>query len=494
MPQLPACKETIRNMYDTMGQNFTSFVPELCYCVSVLEKLDNKNTQDEDIQSFSRLLLKLHTFSMIINLDLSAFLRADFRTYSPPEKRCHLKYINTILIEGYNYLFGFKRGKKYAIFKIIRQETEQICDNELIEDIENIEKEAIEFKNIYAQRADQDKRNLSIHYDSDPLKVYDLLCDISEDFEVKRVSAFLKVLDRIIYFNKKYMVKYKISTVGTLEDLNIDIWEKINHFENTKLFNELEGATAHFSEKLDRVVSQCKKPQIIKDKLKLDNTFSDRFTSLVESIFPSIHIYYIYMDLVSTVRAFLSSEFYLEKQLNLRRIQIIVYEGFKHLYGYNENDKIKSFWNKCISSILKETKDSNLLKSLDEIEIELKKLESNKGIDSTVLRECFVHYRYKERDNVILLFNTLVKSNPLIEMNKALKLLELLPKLLKINADSVKYRFNKEQENIKRSNNRTLTQMNELISMTERININSEQKQEILEMINNIKKLFERTL
>lgn len=459
MSQVSASKETIHKLHENMGNNFSYFVPLLCNCASSLESLEQKNENEFENGknlSFWEMLLKLQLFSLIINLDLRTFLRADFRSASSSEKRCNLKYVNAITIEGYSYLFGFGKDRENAFWKVVKKLAEQINDEELTKDINDIEQRAKKFENIYAQPEDRYKRNLSIHYDSDPIKVHNYLSQISEDKETIRTSAFLKILDDITIFINKYIQKFQIPLILSTNNYDIDIWEKINCFpdDDNKLFNELNEKLIHFAEQLDRVVAQCKIPKLLQEKFSLDNTLTERLQPLIDSTHPGIHILFIYLDLVCAIRAYLSSEFYFEKQLNLRRINVVVYEGFKHLYGYTDSDHLESFWQKNISSILKDSTNTNLLDSLTKIEMELKELATNNGINNKPLRECTVHYRYKDRDNIVTLFHALIKSNPLIEMNKSLKLLKLLPGLLKINTESVSFKYNLEQEKIRSSNSK----------------------------------------
>ncbi len=357
MTQNPASKETIENLYKNMGINFSLFVPLLSTYTQSLEQIDRDNTKDEEEADFSELLLKLNTFSLLINLDLSAFLRADFRSISNPEKRCNLKYINVILIEGYSYLFGFKKQKKYALWSILKKTAEQIDDKDLINDINNIEKQANAFRDIYAERKDREDRNLSVHYDSDPQKVYDLLLNINEDVEVKKTNAFLEILENINILINNHIQKYH-KTISS-NPKNICIYEKINHFKdkNNKLFNELERSITSYSNQLDSIISKCRTSKNIQEKFGLDDIFISELAPLVESVNPGIHILFIYLDLASAVRAYLSSEFYIEKQLNLRRIHIVCYEGFKHIYGYSDRDIEQSFWMCNISPILKTSTD-----------------------------------------------------------------------------------------------------------------------------------------
>ncbi len=485
-----ATKETITDLYMNMGSNFSIFVPILYNYTQSLELSNKVGSRDEVEADLSDILLKLNTFCLLINLDLSTFLRADFRSHSTPEKRCNLKYINVILIEGYNYLFGFKRQKKDALWRIFKNTAERVNDKELIIDIKNIDQQANDFRDIYAEKKDRGNRNLSIHYDSDPQKVYDLLLNLREDAEIKKMCAFFGILENINVLISKHILKYY--KLISSSNKNINIWERINHFDdnNNKLFNELEGTITCYSNQLDSIISQCRVPKKIQEKFELNNELTKRLTPFIKSVNPCIHILFIYLDLASAVRAYLSSEFYFEKQLNLRRVHIIVYEGFKHIFGYSERDNEQSFWSRNILPILKTTTDIDQLNKLENIEKELQKLASDKGITNLDLRECVVHYRYKERDNVIKLFHALVKLNPLIEMNKALKLLKLLPKLIEISNDSVRFIYNLEQEKIKLINNKMLEQFNHILSMAEQIEMNPKKRQEVIDMLNKIKIFF----
>lgn len=495
MTQKPASKETIQKLYENMGINFPSFIPQLCNCNSSLESLEPLNVEESEnpeILRLWKLLLKLHEFSLVTNLDISTFLRANIRSSSNSEKRCNLKYVNVITFEGYSYLFGFGKDKTNALWEIVKKLAEQINDEELIKDIVDIELWAKEFEITYAQQEDRDKRNLSIHYDSDPIKVYNLLSQISEEFETRRASGFLKILDGITLFINKHIRKYQIPLFCSTDDYGIDMWERINHFpdRNNKLFNELDERLINFAGHLENVVAHCKMPNVIQEKLQIDNTFVEKLQPLVLSAFPGIHISFVYLDLTCALRAYLSSEYYFEKQLNLRRINIVVYEGFKHLYGYTESDHLKSFWHRNISSTLNDSTNPNLLDSLHKIGRELKELASDNGINNKQLREYSVHYRYKVKDNIVALFYALVKSNPLIEINKSLKLINLLPKLLKLNTESTNFVYNLEQEKIKSSNNRTLAQIDDIISIIDKAQIDHEKKQEFINSINKMKNLL----
>ena len=150
---------------------------------------------------------------------------------------------------------------------------------------------------------------------------------------------------------------------------------------------------------------------------------------------PGILVMLIYLDLCAAVRAYLSSESYCEQQLNLRHIEVIVYEGCKHLYGFNDTQQKKSFWQTTLSPLFANSNNEVTKKCLFEIQAGLLAIISDKTINNEALRECFVHYRYENRDNTVTLFEESQKSFAIFEFNKAQLLLDLLPKIIKINGE-----------------------------------------------------------
>ncbi|MBP1616169.1 MAG: hypothetical protein H6Q13_3617 [Bacteroidetes bacterium] len=84
----------------------------------------------------------------------------------------------------------------------------------------------------------------------------------------------------------------------------------------------------------------------------------------------------------------------------------------------------------------------------------------------------------------------MIKSNPLIELNKSLKLLNILPKLLEVITESISFKYNLEQEKIKLSSNKTLAQIDNILSMIEQTKIDPEKKQQIINSIKNIRNLL----
>lgn len=494
--KISASKETLMKLNETMGNNFLLFMPMICNCVSSIENLEKFNTTQVNTETEGVMLklwetlLRLQVFALITNLDLSTLLRANFRTELAPEKRCNIKYVNVITIEGYKYLFGYGKDRENGIWAKFKVLAGQINDDELKSDIYSFEIFVEEFKSKYALSDDRNSRNFSIHYDQEPLKVYENLEKIEgEDYGAKRTASFLGILDKLSVFINKYVQKYNVSILAQANNRDLSFYEIINIFpdKENRVYNSLYNAIMSFSKCLDNIVSKCRAPEFVKNNFGLDESFLEPLQTLIKSISPGIHIHFIYLDLASAIRAYFSSEYYFEKQMNLRRINIIVYEGFKHIYGYTDGDHERSFWHNCIYSILEDSTDQNLKDSLTRIEVELKKLATNTDVNNERLRECSVHYRYKDRDNVIPLFHALIESNPMMEMNKALMLLKILPTLIESNTNSMSVVYDNINEKIQLSNKGMIEKLDNILALIENSTATSEQKHNFTEMTSKIK-------
>lgn len=471
MNKEPISKETVREIYQNMGNNFLLYVPIICKDIFSIENIDKGNvTEGENkpeavMLKLGETLLRLKVFALIANLDLSTLLRATLRTELIPEKRCNLKYIDVITLEAYKYLFGYGKDKKNGIWEGFKLLAEQISDDELKSDIIDFEQFVKEFENKYALSEDRNSRNFSIHYDQDPLKVYENLEKIKEEDEAKRTIAFSKVLLKLFHIVEKHTPKYSVSIAYSTSNYDLTLHETVNIFpdKENKLFNVMAGEISSFCNRLDNIVSKCQAVESIKEKFNFDDSF---LQPLIKVMSPAMHIHFIYLDLASAMRAYLSSEYYFEKQMNLRRINIIVYEGFKHIYGYTDDDHNKSFWQKHIYSVLENSADQNLKDSLIQLELDLKAFATNTDINNERLRECSVHYRYKDRDNVIPLFHVLIESNPIAEMNKALMLIQkLLPPLIELNSAAMSAVNKTENDKVQAQKNEMIERLDSTLNV-----------------------------
>jgi hypothetical protein len=497
MNRIPASLESINLLYANMGNNFKMFTPLLCSFVDVYEKLeliDNVKFPTEDLL-LCKELIKLNISLLLISMDLSTFLRANFKSASPTEKRFNLKYVNVITYEGFNYFFGLRNNKENALWSLLMKEAKQIDNKVLNDDILKVTACADEFENKYLQSSDLNSRNLSVHYDKNPILVYYDIVKLNEEDETKRAIAFLAILESLSFFIRKYFKQNEETLSKHLksqEPYDLSIREIINSFQDKtgKLSTTLNDKIISFGQCLDKIISSCNKQKFIADKLELKDDFSNLFNSIIESIYPGLHLHFIYLDLACTIKAYLNSEYYFEKQMNLRRIRIVLYEGFKKIYGFTSNQEINSFWRKNIYNILYNSSDFTITSKLTTTENNLKQLREYSDLKDDKKRECSVHYRYKKSDNIIPIFHQLIDSNPIIEMDKALHMLNLLPTIIELNEISFQEVYKSVSDNISLSNSKTRETIDNIISMIEESKIEDKNKQLAIEQIKKIEEMY----
>ena len=317
---------------------------------------------------------------------------------------------------------------------------------------------------------DIDNRNLAIHYDKDPFKVYEYYQSLSEDVEAKRVNKFLELIDKLVCFLSKYLnrIKIELKTNVIPTSTNLPLLEQINVFtpDIHNFFDSLGKSIEIYSKNLDKMVHIRKMQndfaERVNDKFGIDKiALTKNIEAIIDDMKPGILVLLIYLDLCSAIRAYLSSESYCEKQLNLRHIEVIVYEGCRHLYGFDEKQREKSFWQTKLLPALHNSNDEGIKKLLTEIQEGLEKISSDNTINNTILRVCFVHYRYMNRDNVVTLFEESEKSVAIFELNKAVLLLKILPRVLNINEITIQ----QKHQDIKEQSKRTQEEFIEILRM-----------------------------
>lgn len=498
MEKKTASEETIQSIYKNLGENINNSSPILNHCVNTFNKIsqtDYSQINDEDIKTkffMWKGLLNIQLIVLYCNIEMATSLRANFRSIELNEKRYNLKYISVITLEGYKYLLSFGKSKSKSVWREIRKLANQLNNQDLQDECISIEKELEAFGD---KETNKGLRDIAVHYNKNPLEVYNSLMKISEDEEARRTSAFMSILERLSIFINKYIQEYQIPLyIPTLPIPDTSLWEKINQFidKENNLYITLGETIERWTKGLERFAKLQNFPNKINELLKLDEPSMNQVNNLFKAFQPSMHILYLYLDLACAIRAYLKSECYIEKQLNLRRINVITHEGFKLLYGYTEEEYTESFWNKNIAPIIKESSDIESIAQLNNLEIILKELSKSDAINNPSLRNISIHYRDKEINNIPLIFNVLIRLNPIIEMAKSLKLLKILPLLFKVMQSALSV-ANKDMEAKRRQSwNETTMKVDSFITFVQNSKVEDSKKQDVIKMLNQIKSLPEK--
>ena len=476
----PASPETLEKLYYNMGKVIEDFSPILKINILRKESLDTNIQNDRN--KILEALLSLNIYFQYMSIELSSLRRACHRADLPAEKRYNIKYINCVILEGYKYLYGYKRKKSLWISKI-KPLLAIIQEQEFEKDYKDLENQIIEFgeNNI----TDHEQRNLSFHYDPEPISVYEMLTELSEETEAQRMIHFLDLLQNISFFVHKYIEKYNayihIDTQSVLKYVfpfsNIDI------FQNKKdsLYATLEGVIKNNSMRLDQFTLQQGFPAKINQHLKdIDQDLSFFISQFMQVGKSAIQLTYLYIDLASATRAFISSEYTIEKQLSLKQINTIIYEGFNKLFGF-ENNKDDSFWKKYIHPIALEDNNKSTYEEFSTLteELNIFQEEINK---CGAQRQLSVHLD----KGIVRVYNMLHNLNPIKEFDKALRFLVILPKVLKFFTKCLHIVDASRKTNYEKKMQPTYQNLDNILSRLEKFP-NTPQKEELVKIIKKFK-------
>ena len=142
--------------------------------------------------------------------DLGTALRHSFIAKLDYEKRYAIKHLNVIMTEGYSRIYGFENKnekKKYEQInksfwiKSIKPICESISQECLCRYYET-GKTIIAIGTIF----DKNKRNITVHYDTNVEKVYKMLLSLNLEVESQKVIKFLNLLEELINFAKEILI------------------------------------------------------------------------------------------------------------------------------------------------------------------------------------------------------------------------------------------------------------------------------------------------
>ena len=421
-----ATPERRKVLNDSMGSTIKSFEPILKERIITKEMLDgNANIRTDKIFDA---FLTLNNYSLYMIIELASLLRACLRANSNTERRYNLKWINCVILEGYKHLYGYGRQRKKSIWKDrIEPLLKVVKHTNFEQDFKALEKHIIEFGE--SDITSRENRDLSFHYDLEAFKVYKMLMSLNEEEEIQKLIVFLNLLQDIFHFVSKYITEH-------WEHLQIDPKSRLKYvfpfsdfdiFQNCKeeLYSSLDEKIRNQSKQLDEFILQQNYRSLINMHFQdLDSESSALIDSITEIGKVVIQMAFISIDMASASRAFISSEYSIEKQLALKQINTIFYEGVKKIYGQSDNS-VDSFWTKYVRQIVLYYGDKAISDEANLIEQELQTLQTIvKTFDTQ--RRLSVHIS----EGIEKIYPMLHNLNPVKEFQKVKQILDILPKII----------------------------------------------------------------
>lgn len=461
----PISPETRGTLYEEMGETIQFLHAGLKDNFIYKERLvvDEKNKASVIFNAF----LALEIYMQYINIEVLSTLRASFRAKLPAEQRYNLKFINCVIIEGYKYMYGYKGGRQKSLWiKKIKPLVSIIGCQEFENDFNRVTSLLVEFGR--SNVTDKEKRDLSFHSDLETLLVYEMLINISEEEEAQRVISFQKLLKELRDFTAKYIEMYMTSLElypGSLSKNELPCFD-YDFFKNNKdsTYAELGIAIEKHAKRLDDFTLQQQKYKSLAQQFKdFDVDSIALINKVIEISMAYMQLMLIYIDLASAIRAFIIAEHTIEKQLSLKYVNTIIYEGFNKIYGIDDN-ACSSFWEMYIRPLMLENEEITITNEFNRLDIEL--LAIRKEVLSTgSQRQVSVHLD----KGITKVYSMLQNLNPSLEILKALRLLDIMPKVLNLFEKCLHIIDSKSLANHEKKMSSTYDKVDSLLSFLQKI-------------------------
>lgn len=431
----------IQSLFNTFGISLHTNVQEITYWhQKILEAYRKKEISASPKLDIHISVMEIYVSVLYAQIAIATFFRADFRSSTVVEKRLNLKYLSFVSTEFFKAVFII--GKNNTLWR--KLESALLIENQEKHQkiVDEINEKVAEFRKTYFNSG---RRNIALHYDFDLDKVYQHLCEIDEEYEAKHIISILSILQplSIVCCNYLHVAYPEYNLPHAINES--DIRKQFRESLLSSIYDRIGSGLQSFAIRLDQNMSTyhlIDKP-IVRDLLSEDSL--SQIKEFRNCFNLGVLLHYFYLDLGTAVRGCLISENYYEQQLHALRINVIVYEGFKKIFLPKSNDNSNhSLWGKYVHIPLLALNDTNSITEMKDVELALQDYSNNKTIED--IRHKYSHFRKNNHLYLIDLWDKVLVSEPIIELNKALDFLQLINRIIRLNQISLNYFAQQEQK------------------------------------------------
>lgn len=400
----PATPEQIESMKTNFKLTVESSYHELYVDMVLLEALKQgmMDTMDNLDKEYVSKVLRVHANVCYANLCLCVQLRASLKAELGVEKQYNIRRSLVTAHEMYKYLYGF--NGKHTLWLDIEPTLRLQYPEKCVE----IADSADLYLKEYAQNKDCDTRNVAKHFSDNPEEFYERMSPVNERSVTDRIVALMRFMQPIhsvlveelrnklglsyLVLWTMHMPKQRFEVVGSVDGEKLEAFKQgLVHYEGivNGLFRQI-GAVKKYAGELNWDLTQIPEWQFL-----VDNNMV-------------AHVLYIYLDLTSTFLAFTRSETFAEYQQNLAYMFLSAHEGFKKLYGFSEDARDKSYWNRAVKAELAKLGGETLADEVDAIEERLVTLSQSDYLKDDEMAAVFSDIKTNKKagkENAILVLN-----------------------------------------------------------------------------------------
>lgn len=259
-------EETKNELQYNIERRLTELTSDIDNLMRLHSTLDacRKYNNDKDFDDYFKNLQNLLNFRLIvgiINLDLCAavliFLKGKFQYEAIYSSR----QIIVIICEGYKKLYNFKSNEANRNNSFWVKEVGNIIKQILPEyqsQYDLLTQKLDEYLNINFDIL-KTQRDLSIHYDKEPIKVYEMLSNLDVEETFKKLIPFLSILNDMFSFNIEITKGFEKKTKLEKQNQEIRVSEIINLIntfkteQNEKMIEDVVEQILSFKKNIDDI-------------------------------------------------------------------------------------------------------------------------------------------------------------------------------------------------------------------------------------------------
>ena len=405
----PATPEQIESMKTNLKLTLESSYHELYVDMVLMEAMKQglMVTMASLDKEYVSNVLRVHANVCYANLCLCVQLRASLKAELGVEKQYNIRRSLVTAHEMYKYLYGF--NGKHTLWLDIEPTLRQQYPEKCVE----IAKAADFYLKEYAQNEDCDTRNVAKHFSNNPEEFYERMSPVNERSVTDRIVALMRFMQPMHFvLVEELRNKMGLSYLSLLAmPMPLQRFEVVGSVDGEKLEAFKQGL-AHYEGIVNTLFRQIGAAKKFAGEQNWDLKQIPEWQFMVDNNMVA-YVLYIYLDMTSTFLAFTRSETFAEYQQNLAYMFLSAHEGFKKLYGFSDEDRDKSYWNRAVKAELAKLGDETLTDEVNAIEERLERLSQSDFLKDDEMAAVFSDIKASKKEgkeNAILVLDYFLRS------------------------------------------------------------------------------------
>lgn len=470
-----------------------SLLPDIQNSIRLIDSIKKQGNSSSSLLDSLAVCEDVLLGSYAVIYDIMASLKRMIKTDNAYIKRYQMSSLNICFFEGCKLFVDSDGGKSGILNKLESSATslnlvgEQFLIRHIIDDIDS-------FSTKYCR--DSALRNLFRHYD-DPIKMYEAYAKLNdEDLSAKGVSEMMAyfletrvVCEHFLQTLIPFSEKSNCHETETSKSGNSRIGELLNDcvvgaLRKKNAHKVIENTVSQGAEEIDKLYKDfnyCDKAKkFLSDSIHCEDMSS--FDAVEDLIRIRMMAEFMRMDIGCAMLAYLESSTDMERAQSLRHIQITKQAALTHLYGYTEDTRQCSLWNKIVKAVERE----NVKIDSESLHEQFKKMTTDIKTDSRH-SNIYAHYRYRDDLYVSARLDAYSKMNQMSVIYETLPLLNLVKEISQYSLRVLDPIAKRQEEKRIRSIAKFNDMFADLGNLISKSNVSAAGKQQMKEVMDKLK-------